>query len=32
MRHWRAMEALATHPGPFIYTATRSALKAVQLD
>ena len=24
MRHWRAIEALATRPGPFIYTATRS--------
>ena len=31
MRHWRAIEALATRPGPFIYTATRSALKAVDL-
>jgi hypothetical protein len=32
MRHWRAIEALATRPGPFVYTATRSALKAVDLD
>ena len=31
MRHWRAIEALATRPGPFIYTATRSGLKAVDL-
>jgi hypothetical protein len=32
MRHWRAIEALATQPGPFVYTATRAALKAVDLD
>ncbi len=32
MRHWRAIEALATRSGRFIYTATRSALKAVDLD
>ncbi len=31
MRHWRAIEALATQPGPFVYTATRSRLKAVTL-
>jgi hypothetical protein len=31
MRHWRALEALATRPGPFIYAATRSALRAVDL-
>ena len=31
MRQWRAIEALATRRGPFIYTATRSALKAVDL-
>lgn len=31
IRHWRAIEALATRPGPFIYTATRSALKAADL-
>jgi hypothetical protein len=32
MRHWRAIEALATRPGPFVYTATGSALKAIALD
>jgi hypothetical protein len=31
MRHWRAIEALAARPGPFIYTATRSTLKPVRL-
>jgi hypothetical protein len=31
MRHWRTIEAWATRPGTFIYTATRSGLKAVHL-
>ena len=32
MRQWRAIEDLATRPGPFIYTATRSSFRAVDLD
>ena len=30
-RHWRASEVLATRPGPFVYTARRASLKAVDL-
>ena len=32
MRHWRAIEDLATRPGPFVYTAKRTSLRAVDLD
>jgi hypothetical protein len=28
---WRAIETLAGQPGPFIYAATRSGLRGVQL-
>ncbi|TAL13160.1 MAG: hypothetical protein EPN99_15895 [Frankiales bacterium] len=31
MRHWRAIEVLATRPGPFVYTAKRGSLKSVDL-
>jgi hypothetical protein len=31
MRNWRALEDLSRRPGPFIYTATRSRLRAVDL-
>jgi len=31
MRRWRAIEELADQAGPFIYTATRTALKRVDL-
>lgn len=31
MRNWRAIEMLVSRPGPFIYTATRTNLKAVDL-
>lgn len=31
MRHWRAIEMLASRSGPFIYTATRTSLKTVDL-
>ena len=31
MRHWRAVDALVARSGPFVYTATRSALKAVDI-
>lgn len=32
MRQWRAIEASLGRPGPFIYSATRSSYKAVNLD
>lgn len=32
MVQWRAIIRLLTTPGPFIYTATRTALKSVSLD
>ena len=32
MRQWRAIEDLAARPGPFIYTATRSSIRDVNLD
>ena len=32
MRQWRAIEDLAARPGPFIYTATRSSFRAVDLN
>lgn len=31
MAQWRAVEALAVKPGPFIYTATRTRLRVVKL-
>lgn len=31
MNQWRAIERLLEAPGPFIYTATRTSLKAVSL-
>jgi hypothetical protein len=31
MRHWRAVEALTSRPGPFAYAATRTSLRAVDL-
>ncbi len=31
MRQWRDIETLASRPAPFIYTATRTSLKAVDL-
>jgi hypothetical protein len=31
MRQWRAVDALASQAGPFIYTATRTSLKPVAL-
>jgi len=31
MRQWRAVEDLVVRPGPFIYTATHSAFRAVGL-
>lgn len=32
MNQWRAIERLLELPGPFIYTATRTSLKAVGLE
>ena len=32
MRQWRAIEALLAEPGPFIYSATRTRLRPVDLD
>jgi len=32
MRQWRAIEDLAARLGPFVYTATRSSFRAVDLD
>ncbi|GIF25029.1 hypothetical protein BJ973_007287 [Actinoplanes tereljensis] len=32
MSQWRSFTDLLTKPGPFIYTATRTSLKAVSLD
>jgi hypothetical protein len=32
MCRWRDVESLVDRPGPFIYTATRTAVKAVPLD
>jgi len=32
IRQWRAIEASLGRPGPFIYSATRSSYKAVDLD
>ncbi|GAA4924310.1 hypothetical protein [Actinoplanes utahensis] len=32
MIQWRAITQLLTKPGPFIYTATRTSLRAVSLD
>lgn len=32
MCQWRAIERLVPKPGPFIYTATRTTLKPVDLD
>ena len=31
LRQWRAVENLAALPGPFIFTATRSSFRAVDL-
>jgi hypothetical protein len=31
MSNWRTIELLAEEPGPFIYTATRTSLRPVQL-
>lgn len=31
-RQWRAIEPLAASPGPFIFAATRSGLRAIPLD
>jgi hypothetical protein len=32
MAQWRPIEELAEHPGPFIYSISRSAVRAVALD
>jgi hypothetical protein len=32
MTQWRAIEAATHEPGPFIYTATRTSLRAIDLD
>jgi len=32
MCRWRAIEALLEQPGPFIYSATRTGLRPVELD
>jgi len=32
MRQWRAIEACLGRPGPFIYSATRSAFRALNLN
>jgi hypothetical protein len=32
MTQWRRIEALLDEPGPFIYTATRTSMKAVPLE
>lgn len=32
MRHWRALEKIDSKPGPFIYRATYTSLRAVELD
>jgi len=29
---WRAIEPLATKPGPFIFSATRTSLRSIPLD
>jgi hypothetical protein len=31
MLHWQAIEGLLSQAGPFIYTATRRSLKALDL-
>ncbi len=31
LRHWRDIEALATRPGPFVYSAKRASIGAVDL-
>lgn len=32
MKYWRKIDALATQPGPFIYLASRSRLKQLDLE
>jgi hypothetical protein len=32
LRHWRAIESLHDHAGPFVFRARRSSLKPINLD